>query len=364
MIATGKLEDFPVTKLLQAFSKSQESGKLTLSRRDGHGVVLLRQGRIVYAASNSVRETLGNALVCRKVISEETLTKALEAQHESSEERRLGAILVEMGAVDQKILENVLRSQVQKVLQECSRWPSGFFKFESLEIPYLGEMGVEAHDLILDEGLSAERLADSLSTATAKSVPSASPLVPSDGGQEDAPEPAMASLKSIMSEIRTPAFTAEVTLQIMRYASEVVNRGVLFVRQQDVVRGMGQFGIEVESADARVRQIEMPVDQPSVLAEAVERKETYRGKLADTPWNQHLIGELGGQEPQEAVAVPMLVSGSVVLILYGDNLPLNQPIGCVDGLEVVMLQAGLAMEKAMLESRLRQVDERLSTAGP
>jgi hypothetical protein len=42
-----------------------------------------------------------------------------------------------------------------------------------------------------------------------------------------------------------------------------------------------------------------------------------------------------------------------VAILYGDNLPEKRPIGDTEALEIFLSQAGLAMEKALLERRLR-----------
>ena len=58
----------------------------------------------------------------------------------------------------------------------------------------------------------------------------------------------------------------------------------------------------------------------------------------------------------------MIVNGNVVALLYGDNLPAGSPIGPIDALELLMLEAGLAMEKTTLEIRLRTLQERLGGA--
>jgi hypothetical protein len=39
--------------------------------------------------------------------------------------------------------------------------------------------------------------------------------------------------------------------------------------------------------------------------------------------------------------------------LYGDNLPGEEPIGDTDALEIFLSQAGLAMEKGILERKLK-----------
>jgi hypothetical protein len=75
-------------------------------------------------------------------------------------------------------------------------------------------------------------------------------------------------------------------------------------------------------------------------------------------WDDLLIQRLGGEAPFEVVVVPMLVNNQVVGLLYGDNPVAAGPIGSVDGLELLMLEAGLAMEKTALEIRLRSLQER------
>ncbi len=56
----GKLEKYDFSDILQMLSSSGRTGKLALTQRAGQGVIVLRRGRIIYAASSSVRETLGN----------------------------------------------------------------------------------------------------------------------------------------------------------------------------------------------------------------------------------------------------------------------------------------------------------------
>jgi len=188
------------------------------------------------------------------------------------------------------------------------------------------------------------------------------PMEETPGPPEPPPDPlppSFASLKSIMSEIRSPAFTGEVSLGILRYAARSFTRGVLFARGYDSFQGMGQFGL---GAKVPVREIRIPLDEPSLFLEVIERKEPYRGPLDDRYWNVHLGRQLGGATPGEVVAIPMVVDSSVVLIFYGDNVPDNAPIGPIDDLELLMIEGGLVIEKALLETKLKSVEERRSRA--
>ena len=377
MSLCGTLQDLPIPDLLQMIAANRKTGRLVLTRRDGHGVIAFRNGKIIYAASNSVRETLGNILLHERLITESTLLEALERQSRAVVEKRLGPVLVEMGALDEATMQRVVRSQTQRVVSEFMRWKSGFAKFEILHIPDHGEVEVDARDFLLDAGLNADELLLGIlgqgdpridtSELDMSQVLRRAPWVP--GPADEAPglpepppdpkPPSFASLKTIMSEIRSPAFTGEVSLGILRYAARSFSRGVLFARGYDGFLGMGQFGL---GAHVPVREIRIPLDEPSIFLEVIERKEPYRGPLDDRYWNVHLARQLGGPLPREVVAIPMVVDASVVLIFYGDNVPGNAPIGPTDDLELLMIEGGLVIEKALLEARLQSLEGRRSRA--
>jgi hypothetical protein len=372
----GTLQDLPIPDLLQMIAANRKTGRLVLTRRDGHGVIAFRNGKIIYAASNSVRETLGNILLHERLITESTLLEALERQSRAAEEKRLGHLLVEMGALDEATMERVVRGQTQRVVSEFLRWKSGFAKFEILQIPDHGEVEVDARDFLMEAGLNADELLlgilgrpdrriDTTELDMSQVLRSA-PWISGPGeeapGPAEPPElkpPSFASLKSIMSEIRSPAFTGEVSLGILRYAARSFTRGVLFARGFDCFQGMGQFGV---GSKVPVREIRIPVNEPSLFLEVFERKEPYRGPLDSRYWNVHLGRQLGGPMPREVVAIPMIVDSSVVLVFYGDNVPDNAPIGPTDDLELLMIEGGLVIEKALLETRLKSFEERRARA--
>jgi hypothetical protein len=333
---SGRLEAFPLPALLHTLDTRQLTGKLTLTRADGQALLVFRSGRIIYAASSSVRETFGSILVCRGLISEPALLEALERQHSSGGGRRLGSVLVELGLADEKTLREVMKQQTEGVLGELVRWQTGFFNFQPLEITPGGEVEVDVKDFLVTEGFDWQELVGPRPSG---------PLPPAP----DLPTHVEISLGSITTETHAPAFTAEIALRLMRYAAQILNRGVLFLAVSDEVRGIGQFGVHLpgRSPADQVRSIVIPLGETSVLAEVVRRQETLKGPLAKTRWNRHLIDQLGGQEPLEAMAVPMIVGGAVNVVLYGDNLPEAREIGPLDALEFLMGEAAREMERAL-----------------
>lgn len=366
MSFVGKIEDVPFPELLQFISYNGKTGKLTLTRRGGHGVVVFRQGRVIYAASNSVRETLGNILVCRGLIDEPTLVEALERQHWSPEGKRLGTVLMEMGKVRRGDLEDVMRQQTGEVLQELIQWHGGFFKFETLEFPARGEIEVDAKEFVVMEGLNTERLlldvAKRLDEKRAEVLESdVSTPASHSGSRTPASGPAPAedstlSLLSAMSEPQSPALRGEITLKLMRYATDVVNRGVLLIVRGNEIGGMGHFGIGGGvRAESAIRELRLPLGEPSVFSEVVEMKASYRGPLRRTPVNDRFAARLGGVGG-DVVVIPMLVGDSVAMAFYGDNLPETRLVGPTGGLERVIAEVGLAIEKEALEARIRRFE--------
>jgi hypothetical protein len=52
----------------------------------------------------------------------------------------------------------------------------------------------------------------------------------------------------------------------------------------------------------------------------------------------------------------------VAAILLGDNQQMGKDVGDTHGLEIFLLQAGMAMERALLERRLRELARNKSGA--
>ena len=172
--------------------------------------------------------------------------------------------------------------------------------------------------------------------------------------QSSQQSPGLHLLRGMLQELNNPSLGGGIILLILRFASEVMNRAViLLVKDQEVV-GLGQFGIELEgeSADVRVRKTRLPKAEKHVFKEALETFSPYHRNPADTDWNSYLFDQLGGDRPSEVFVGPLISEGRVVAVLYGDNLPEQKPIGDTESLEIFLSQAGLAMEKALLERRM------------
>lgn len=337
MSLAGRLEEIELAELLHFLALNNRTGKVALSRRDANGLVVVRLGRIVYAASSSIRETFGNILVCRGLVTPEVLAEALERQHLAADGRRLGDLLVESRAISQEQLQDALKQQTGLVVQELCRWRSGYFRFEVAPVASSGDIGVDAEELVVAGGVATDQVLLEAMTRMDEAAPSAEPP---------------ATPRAIASAPFAPALRGEVTLGLLRRAAPVVGRGLLLVLRGDEAQGAGQVGLAGADPDEAARRVRLPLAEPSVVSQAVERREPWTGPLPPGPANDRLLDLLGGKRPAQALVVPMVLREGAGLVLYGDDAGAGGRLGPTDELEWALLEAGLAMERDVLDQRL------------
>ncbi len=166
--------------------------------------------------------------------------------------------------------------------------------------------------------------------------------------------PGLHLLRGMLQELNNPSLGGGIILLILRFASELMNRAVIMLVKEKEIIGLGQFGIELdgESADVRVRHTRLPAQEETLFTQALKSMAPYHCKPEDSRWNKYLFEQLGGRRPKEIFVGPLISEGRVVAVLYGDNLPEDKAIGDTESLEIFLSQAGLAMEKALLERRM------------
>ena len=162
-------------------------------------------------------------------------------------------------------------------------------------------------------------------------------------------------LRGMLEELNNPALGGGIILLVLRFASEFMNRAVIFIVRRDDIVGLGQFGIgDQGQGDSMVRELRIPRNATSFFSSVISAQATMKIRPEATPTNLHVLDQLGGGRPDEILLGPIVSEGKVVAILYGDNLPEDKPLGDIDSLEIFLSQAGLAMEKALLQRRLKE----------
>ena len=159
----------------------------------------------------------------------------------------------------------------------------------------------------------------------------------------------------MLAELNNPTLGGGIVLLVLRFAGEFMSRAVIFSVREDRITGLGQFGIMAKNADALVRDMCIPCHEPSLFSQALDSHLPAILKPGESPWDSYLFDRIGGK-PAEVFVGPIISGGKVVAILYGDTLPEGKQFPHMDSLEIFLSQAGIAIEKALLERRLEEMN--------
>ncbi|HMI32414.1 MAG TPA: DUF4388 domain-containing protein [Candidatus Limnocylindrales bacterium] len=135
MALVGSLRDLSLTELLAVISSGEKSGVITIRSDAATAQIHVNEGRIVLASDTLRDERFGEILLKLGKISQETLDAALEAQEMTGGSRRLGAILVEMGAITSADQNAAILYQTCEALYDLCTWQVGYFQFDTQEAP-------------------------------------------------------------------------------------------------------------------------------------------------------------------------------------------------------------------------------------
>lgn len=152
MAIKGSLTEASLSDVIQLLAYSGKSGCLSVTDARNFGNIFIRDGKIIYATIINREQRLGDILVMKKLIDEETMVRALEIQKSEKKKRRFGEILVDIGAISKEMLEKELKAQIEQVIFTLLTWETGYFNFEADLLPLAKEYTVQlsAQDILLE----------------------------------------------------------------------------------------------------------------------------------------------------------------------------------------------------------------------
>lgn len=130
---SGNLKTMSPGDLLQWLSMAQKTGTLVLSAQGIEKKVFFNEGRIISSASNDPREYLCQFLMSHGYISEDQVKRAMEEQAKTRV--LIGKILVNIGAVEEKNLADLMRLKAEESIYDIFLWKEGEFRFLDDELP-------------------------------------------------------------------------------------------------------------------------------------------------------------------------------------------------------------------------------------
>jgi hypothetical protein len=152
---SGRLEGIAPSDIFQIISQSRMTGTLIARCQEGTAMVVFKNGQVIEAASDAPQESLGHLLVTQGTVSERTIEAAKELRKQQPN-RPLGAILVDMSAIDQKALETVVLKQIGQIVHRLISCDDGFITFDRGEVAVKRKLNTG--EFYFPSGLSAEFL--------------------------------------------------------------------------------------------------------------------------------------------------------------------------------------------------------------
>jgi len=130
-VISGDLSSIDLADLFTLLTLAKKTGALRCTRGAEARTILWEQGEIVFARSNSVRDSLGCFLVRRGLITED---QNGESARKITTETRHGKVLVRLGYITTEQLWWAVKYQVLDIVYGLFHWKAGFFEFHEGQI--------------------------------------------------------------------------------------------------------------------------------------------------------------------------------------------------------------------------------------
>ena len=372
MSLVGRLEDIALSDIFQILSIGRKTGTLVLKGSRGNALIVFKNGLVVRAETDDIDRTLGEDLLNAGIIKD-TIFHLASGVKKKLPAKSIPEILYEFGSINKDALEKITRKRIEKVVYQLLFWQDGDFQFELDDIDPKGKVEIPDHGWELSKGMSPEyllvegaRVHDESSQTRLVSTEELTGFkreeVEWEGEWEVQPPPVerkdISSLRALTQELRFPNSASEITLLILRFASDIFLRGILFMAGDREIVGLGQFGLDIEKPDEKIREIILLFEESNFLNKIIMGKRPYKGSIEKDRVTEELINEIGGGWPGEVALFPLIAEGRVVALLYCDNLTTGEKIIETEGLEIFIDQAGLALEKSLLQRRIQEMENK------
>jgi len=148
----GDLAVFQPISVMQMLNLAGATGELRLDRRGNAASVYFEKGNVTFAGIKDRPVKLGEYLVREGLIDRRALNDALGRL--PSTKKRIGALLIEGGHIDETKLRCAVIEQVKEVIFEIVRWEEGSFSFYKDKKPAPQEVRIDIPlDHLMLEGL-------------------------------------------------------------------------------------------------------------------------------------------------------------------------------------------------------------------
>jgi hypothetical protein len=154
----------------------------------------------------------------------------------------------------------------------------------------------------------------------------------------------IALLKAAIDELDDQRSQSEILGTLVNGAASFATRVAFFVVKNEQATGWRARGLEGTVGDEAIREISLPLSADTLLSDVVRSRATWSGAPGNNADDHLLTGKLGNEPPQRMVAVPLVVRGKAVAVLYADSDALPADAINLEALETLVRVAGMAVE--------------------
>jgi hypothetical protein len=172
------------------------------------------------------------------------------------------------------------------------------------------------------------------------------------GPAQGARGPSLASVKAASERLRDEVAPGEILTLALEFAAQSFSRAALFMLRDEIVEGIAARRLERAGGPDDVRSLRLAAaERPELVQRVLRERRALRAEPASAK-DKAFLALLGTSQAGQVYLAPIESAGCVVALLYADNLPGSQPLGDTTALEIVLHEAGLALDRASLERAL------------
>jgi hypothetical protein len=155
-----------------------------------------------------------------------------------------------------------------------------------------------------------------------------------------APSVGIGEIRDAINDISTKTTQSAILKTLVNHAGQFTSRGAFFIIKNEHLVGWRVFGEEGENTDEQtVREVFFPVAASTVLGESVRSLTAVESSYGTYSDDSIYLNKLEFGQPERMFAVPLVVRGRSVAVLYADGENVN-----VEALETLVRVASLTVE--------------------
>lgn len=151
------------------------------------------------------------------------------------------------------------------------------------------------------------------------------------------------AMRDAVNDIGNQISQAEILKTLVKHAASFASRGALFIIKSEHLVGWRIFGNEKAESEEAIREVFMSLSSDTLLGAAVKHAETQIGSFGNHSEDSQFLTKLEFGEPNKMTAVPLIVRGRGVAVLYADAGTNNGKVQ-TEALESLVRVASLTVE--------------------